>query len=92
VRELVELAFKEIGVTIAWKGQGADEQGYDAKTDTIRVEIDKRYFRPTEVDLLIGDPTKAYQKLGWKHTISFPQLVAEMVASDLVVMKKRGFA
>jgi GDPmannose 4,6-dehydratase len=92
VREFVELAFKEVGVTIAWKGHGVDEQGYDAKTGKVRVEIDKRYFRPTEVDLLIGDPTKAFTKLGWKHQITFQDLVAEMVASDLVVMKKRGFA
>jgi GDPmannose 4,6-dehydratase len=92
VRELVELAFKEVGRAIAWKGSGADEQGFDAKSGKCLVEIDRRYFRPTEVDLLIGDPTKAFTKLGWKHQITFPQLVAEMVASDLVIMKKRGFA
>jgi GDPmannose 4,6-dehydratase len=92
VRELVELAFKEVGREIAWKGSGADEQGLDAKSGKILVEIDKRYFRPTEVDLLIGDPAKAFKKLGWKHQTTFQQLVAEMVANDLVVMKKRGFA
>ncbi len=92
VRELVELAFKEVGRAIVWKGNGADEQGFDAKSGKVVVEIDRRIFRPTEVDLLIGDPTKAFTKLGWKHQITFQQLVAEMVASDLVIMKKRGFA
>jgi len=92
VREFVELAFKETGVTLEWKGEGAEEKGYCTKTGKVLVAIDPRYFRPTEVDLLIGDPSKAYAKLGWKHTITFPQLVAEMVAHDRVVMKKRGFA
>jgi GDPmannose 4,6-dehydratase len=92
VREFTELAFKEVGREIAWKGEGADEHGIDMKSGKVVVEIDKRYFRPTEVDLLIGDPTKAFTKLGWKHQTTFQQLVAEMVANDLVVMKKRGFA
>jgi GDPmannose 4,6-dehydratase len=92
VREFTELAFKEAGRQIAWKGEGVEEHGIDVKSGKVLVEIDKRYFRPTEVDLLIGDPAKAFQKLGWKHQTSFPQLVAEMVANDLVVMKKRGFA
>jgi GDPmannose 4,6-dehydratase len=92
VREFVELAFKEVGRELAWKGEGVDEQGIDVKSGKVVVEIDKRYFRPTEVDLLIGDATKAFKKLGWKHQTTFPQLVAEMVANDLVVMKKRGFA
>jgi len=92
VREFVELAFKEIGVTLEWKGKDVEEKGYCTKTGKVLVAIDPRYFRPTEVDLLIGDPSKAYAKLGWKHTITFPQLVAEMVAHDRVVMKQRGFA
>jgi GDPmannose 4,6-dehydratase len=92
VREMVELAFKEVGREIAWKGAGVDEQGIDLKSGKVVVEIDKRYFRPTEVDLLVGDATKAFKKLGWKHQTTFQELVAEMVASDLVVMKKRGFA
>ncbi len=92
VRELTELAFKEVGRAIAWKGEGADEHGIDTKSGKVVVEIDKRYFRPTEVDLLIGDPSKAFTKLGWKHQTTFQELVAEMVANDLVVMKKRGFA
>lgn len=92
VRELVERAFAEVGIEIAWKGTGIDERGLDTKTGRSLVEIDDRYFRPTEVDLLLGDPTKAYRKLGWKHQTTFPQLVSEMVASDLVEMKKRGRA
>lgn len=90
VREFVERAFAEVGITIGWKGEGVDERGFDAKTGKCLVEIDARYFRPTEVDLLLGDPTKAHQRLGWTHKITFPQLVSEMMASDLVVMKKRG--
>ena len=90
VREFVERAFAELGIEIGWKGTGVEERGFDKKTGRVLVEIDPRYFRPTEVDLLLGDPSKAFKKLGWKHTIEFPQLVSDMVASDLIVMKKRG--
>ncbi|WP_026606623.1 GDP-mannose 4,6-dehydratase [Methylocapsa acidiphila] len=90
VREFVERAFAETGVEIVWKGAGVEERGLDKKSGKSLVEIDPRYFRPTEVDLLLGDPTKAFEKLGWKHKTSFPQLVADMVASDLIVMKARG--
>jgi len=90
VREFVERAFAEIGITIGWKGAGVDERGFDAKSGKCLVEIDARYFRPTEVELLLGDPTKARERLGWTHKTSFQQLVSEMVASDLVVMKQRG--
>ncbi len=90
VREFVERAFAEVGITIGWKGTGVAECGIDTKTGRVLVEIDPHYFRPTEVDLLLGDPGKARKKLGWQHTISFAQLVTEMVASDLIVMKKRG--
>jgi GDPmannose 4,6-dehydratase len=83
VREFVELAFAEVGRTIVWKGEGVDEIGVDAKTGKTLVQIDPRYFRPTEVELLIGDPTKAKEKLGWTHTTSFPDLVKEMMAADL---------
>jgi len=83
VREFIELAFGHVGRTIRWEGEGVDEVGYDAKSGEALVRIDPRYFRPTEVDLLIGDPTKAHTKLGWKHTTTFPELVAEMVAADL---------
>lgn len=83
VREFVEHAFAETGRIIEWSGGGVEEVGRDAKTGDVLVRIDPRYFRPTEVDLLIGDPTKAHEKLGWKHTTAFPQLVKEMVAEDL---------
>jgi GDPmannose 4,6-dehydratase len=82
VREFVERAFDHVGRPIAWRGKGADETGIDAKTGQILVEIDPRYFRPTEVDLLLGDPGKAHQKLGWRHKTSFADLVREMVESD----------
>jgi GDPmannose 4,6-dehydratase len=83
VREFVERAFAEVDIRIAWQGKGVDEKGIDAATGRVLVRIDPRYFRPTEVDLLIGDPSKARSKLGWRHTVSFATLVAEMVAADL---------
>lgn len=86
VREFIELAFAEIGVKIEWQGQGVAEKGIDSATGKIYIEIDPRYFRPTEVELLIGDPTKARTKLGWSHKIGFNQLVKEMVASDMKVV------
>jgi GDPmannose 4,6-dehydratase len=88
VREFVERAFAETGRTIAWRGQGVDEKGLDAATGETLVEIDRRYFRPTEVEFLLGDPAKARAKLGWRHTTSFAQLVKEMVASDLAAVKR----
>ncbi len=94
VREFVEKAFIEIGTRIVWEGQGLDEKGVDAKTSRVLVSVDPRYFRPTEVDLLIGDPSKARSKLGWQHKISFDQLVSEMVAADLkevAVERSRAF-
>jgi GDPmannose 4,6-dehydratase len=87
VRSFVERAFAEIGRGIQWEGEGVDEKGLDAKTGDVLVEIDPRYFRPTEVELLLGDPTKAREKLGWQHTTSFADMVKEMVASDLEVLK-----
>ncbi len=92
VREFVELAFAQTDVEIAWKGTGLEEYGLDRRTGRILVEIDRRYFRPTEVDILRGDATKAKEKLGWTHKISFRELVVEMVANDLHVMKVRGRA
>lgn len=83
VREFVELAFAEVGRTIVWSGEGVNEVGSDAATGEALVHIDPRYFRPTEVDLLLGDPTKAREKLGWTHSTPFRTLVAEMVAADL---------
>jgi GDPmannose 4,6-dehydratase len=83
VREFVERAFAEVGCKIAWSGKGIDEKGIDEKTGNTLVAIDPRYFRPTEVDILMGDPSKAAKKLGWKHRWTFSQLVKEMVAADL---------
>ena len=87
VREFVELAFAEIGRGITWEGSGLQEKGMDAKSGETLVAIDPRYFRPTEVDLLLGDPSKAAEKLGWKHRSTFGQLVKEMVAADIDAVK-----
>src|SRR5947208_366183 len=83
VREFVEKAFGQIGTKVQWVGSGIDEKGRDAASGRVLVEVDRRYFRPTEVDVLIGDPSKARSKLGWQHKVSFDDLVAEMVAADL---------
>lgn len=88
VRQLAELAFKEAGFNIRWEGTGVDEKGIDAETGQTLVEVDPRYFRPTEVDLLLGDATKAKEKLGWEPRTSFKQLVREMVQEDLRLFKK----
>jgi GDPmannose 4,6-dehydratase len=94
VREFIELAFGHVGRQIEWRGQGQQEKGIDAKTGSVLVEVDARYFRPTEVDFLLGDPSKAERLLGWKHTTSFKQLVHEMMESDLTnvpdELKTRG--
>lgn len=83
VREFAELAFAETGRTIRWQGHGVDEIGVDAGSGAVLVRIDPRYFRPAEVDLLVGDPSKARARLGWSHVTGFKDLVAEMVRSDL---------
>lgn len=83
VREFVEAAFAEVGRELTWEGAGVQEVGRDIRSGKPLVRIDPRYFRPTEVDLLLGDPAKARAKLGWRHTTSFRELVAEMVAADL---------
>jgi len=83
VREFLELAFAEVGITLKWSGRGVKEKGTDAASGRVLVKIDPHYFRPTEVDILMGDATKARKKLGWKHKIGFRELVAEMVAADL---------
>ena len=90
VREFAERAFAETGVEIVWDGEGVAERGRDRKTGKTLIEVDVNYRRPTEVDLLLGDATKAREKLGWRHKTSFEQLVAEMVASDLILGKQRG--
>jgi GDPmannose 4,6-dehydratase len=90
VRRFVELAFAETGVTIAWRGKDIDEKGFDAATGRVLVEVDPRYFRPTEVDLLIGDASKAGRVLGWKPTATLKELVAEMVAADLAAARAQA--
>ena len=90
VREFVERAFAEVGRSITWSGQGKDEIGRDAKTGQVLVEVDPGYFRPTEVDQLVGDASKALRVLGWKPTITFEEMVSEMVKSDLEVMAREG--
>ena len=96
VRDFVDAAAKELGMTIRWEGQGVDEKGYDASGKCI-VAVDTRYFRPTEVETLLGDPSKAKNKLGWTPKISFSELVAEMVREDLKaaerdeLVKKHGY-
>ncbi len=96
VRDFVDAAAKELGITIRWEGTGVDEKGYDAHGKCI-VSVDARYFRPTEVETLLGDPSKAKNKLGWTPKISFAELVAEMVREDLKaaerdeLVKKHGY-
>lgn len=87
VREFVRWAFEDAGVPIEFSGEGIHEKGYAKDDGRVLVEIDPRYFRPTEVDLLIGDPAKAHQKLGWRHETSVRELAREMVAADLRVMR-----
>ncbi len=97
VREFVSIAAQELDITIRWQGQGLEEKGYDAKSDKLLVAVDARYFRPTEVETLLGDPTKAKQQLGWTPKISFMELVKEMVAADMqdaqrdTLIEKEGF-
>ena len=88
VREMVELSFAQVGRRIAWRGAGVEETGVDAKSGKTVVKIDPTYFRPTEVDLLIGDASKAREVLGWKPKRSFAQLVEEMMANDLAEAKR----
>ncbi len=90
VREFVELAFAELGYEIEWQGSGVDEKGIDKNTGRVLVEVDPRYFRPAEVELLWGDSTKARTELGWEPKYSFMDLVKEMVQSDLEEMKNGG--
>jgi len=86
VRDFAAHAFEQIGVEIAWRGAGADEQGFCAKTGRLLIEVDRRYYRPTEVDLLVGDATKARDKLGWTHVTPWRELCAEMVREDLIAV------
>ncbi len=88
VRKFVELAFAEVNIQLKWEGKGVDEKGINVKTNKVVVEVDPKYFRPTEVDLLIGDPSKAKKELGWEPTTSLEQLVKEMVACDVKLFER----
>jgi GDPmannose 4,6-dehydratase len=90
VREFAELAFAEVGITIKWEGKGVNEKGIDRASRRVLVEVDPRYFRPTEVDLLIGDPSKAKRVLGWSATTPFKSLVSEMIKADLKKVKREA--
>ena len=90
VREFIELSFSHIGRVIEWKGSGVDEVGIDTASGDALVKIDSRYFRPTEVDMLLGDPSKAERVLGWKHIVTFPELVSDMLNSDLKVVAEES--
>jgi GDPmannose 4,6-dehydratase len=92
VRDFCTWAFEDAGIALEFRGEGVEEQGYCSKTGKCLVEIDPRYFRPTEVELLIGDPSKAERELGWRHETSVRELVREMVAADLVIMRSDALA
>lgn len=89
VREFCELAFKEVGIDLVWKGKGVKEKGVDKKTGKILIEIDPKYFRPTEVNSLLGDPSKARKILKWKPKISFMELVRDMIKSDMAELQQK---
>ena len=88
VRQFIEWAFAEVGMLIDWKGEGVDEKGYDRTTWDCLIEVDPRYFRPAEVDLLLGDASKAEKELGWSREYSIDNMVAEMVQSDIDIFRK----
>jgi GDPmannose 4,6-dehydratase len=88
VRDFVNLSWGYVGKSIRWEGNGVDEKGYDSETGKLIVSVDPQYFRPTEVETLLGDPTKAKEKLGWTPKISFKEMVYEMMESDLSIVKK----
>jgi GDPmannose 4,6-dehydratase len=88
VREFITLAFREAGIHLRWEGAGINEKGIDIKTGNIHIEIDPKYFRPTEVDILIGDPSKAASYLGWKPKVHLPELIKMMVSHDIKLAEK----
>ena len=88
VRDFVNFAWGHLGKTIRWEGQGIDEKGYDPQTGKLIIAVDKRYFRPTEVETLLGDSTKAKEKLGWKPKITFEEMVHEMMENDINIAKR----
>ncbi|MGB2220471.1 MAG: GDP-mannose 4,6-dehydratase [Henriciella sp.] len=92
VRQFVDWAFDDVGLNLEWSGTGIDEKGYDKATGRCLIEVDPRYFRPTEVDLLLGDPRKAREKLGWSHETSVRELAREMVLADLALMENAAIA
>ena len=91
VRKFVELTFEKLGISIDWQGQGENEVGINKKNGNVIVKVDKKYFRPTEVDLLVGDPSKAQKELGWEAKTDLEKLVDLMVRSDFEKIKERGF-
>jgi len=88
VREFVDAAFSEVGITLIWEGEGVDEKGINVETGDVLVEVDPRYFRPTEVETLLGDPSKAKEKLGWEAKIPLHDMVSEMVREDLKIAER----
>ena len=90
VREFIEKSFAVLGITIEWKGKGEHEQGISEETGNVVVKVDPKYYRPTEVDLLLGDPSKALRCLGWKPQVKFEQLVQIMTEADWELISKRG--
>jgi GDPmannose 4,6-dehydratase len=88
VRDFITMAFAEADINIQWEGSGINEKGIDRKTDNMLIEIDTKYFRPTEVDLLIGDPSKATSRLGWKPKVQLPELIKMMVKNDIELTEK----
>jgi GDPmannose 4,6-dehydratase len=92
VRDLVSRAFAEVGISLMWEGNGSDEKGRDMTSGRVLVEVDPRYFRPTEVDLLLGDASKAKRELGWEATTPFEEMISEMVRSDVdLIAREHGF-
>jgi GDPmannose 4,6-dehydratase len=88
VRDFVSMTFKEAGISLVWDGSGINEKAIDNSTGRILVEIDPHYFRPAEVDLLIGDPSKARTKLGWKPKVNLPELIKMMVKNDILLAQR----
>jgi len=91
VREFCTLAFKELDIELEWNGKNENEKGIEKRTGQVLVEVDPGYYRPTEVDLLIGDASKAREKLGWQPKVKFEELIKIMVSADFQKVKKRGF-
>jgi GDPmannose 4,6-dehydratase len=91
VRKFIDLAFAEIGISLEWKGKEVNEKAYDKATGKVMVEIDPKYFRPTEVDLLVGDASKAKEILGWEPKYTVEELLKEMIQADLELFKREKY-